>query len=198
VKRPVLCAACLAAAATVIAGASAAELTIVPGVSIGKVKLGMSAAQVKKILGREYLVNGAQNVRGRRHVEYGWDYSRWTATFEQRGRTLRVVEVATVVPSQKTAKLIGPGSTWRELVRAYPNGICTINNDTWGRAEYLVPHSGGTQTIYFVRQPRERALLGGAWHVQEVHVRRPWMQLPEFAPSWNARCANDWRTAERP
>ena len=188
-----------AAAVTAIALAPAAlstESTIHPGVGIGNVKLGMTATQVKKILGRDYLVNTAENVRGRRHFEYGWDYSRWTVTFEQRGRTLRAVQVTTVIPNQKTAKKVGPGSTWHQLVHAYPHGVCTFNNDRWGRADYLVTHKRGTQTIYIVRQPRGRE--GGPWRIAEVVVRQPWIPLPQFSPAWNADCGDDWRSGDHP
>ena len=193
-KRVVLAA---LVAGTVVAGASATELTIYPGIGIGTVKLGMTATQVKKALGKDYLVNARSNVNGKHYVEYGWDYSRWTATFVQQDRTLRVVQVGTSVWAQKTVKRIGPGSPWRALVRAYPNGICAQNNKParGGLVEYLVQRPSGTQTIYFLPQPHEH---GGVWRVVEVRVRTRWEVLPEFAPAGKAECSADWRTSDSP
>jgi hypothetical protein len=48
----------LVLAAVAASTASASELTIYPGVGIGKVKLGMTRAQVLRVLGKDYIVNG--------------------------------------------------------------------------------------------------------------------------------------------
>jgi len=186
-----------AIAVTLAAAASATESTIYPGVAIGKVKLGMTATQVKKALGRDYLLNTSKTVNGKRYVEYGWDYTRWTVTFVQQGRKLRVVQVGTSVRTQRTRQGIGPGSTWRSLVRAYPNGICAQNNHPpgGGAVEYLVQHPSGTQTIYWLPGPRD---YGAVWHVVDVRVRTRWEVLPWFAPAGRAECRSDWRTADAP
>jgi hypothetical protein len=198
----------LAVAAAVIAGtlvsaASATELTIVPGVGIGKVKLGMTAAQVKKALGKSYTINSTTNLSGRHYVEYGWNYSQWTVTFAQQGRRLRVVQVGVVTRKQRTAKGIGPGSSWRALVRAYPNGVCRFNPLPINAAavKYLVPRKGGTHTIYVLPSPRPNMFNPGEqkkWQVSEVQVRTPWMPLPEFGRDWIALCSPDWRTSDSP
>jgi hypothetical protein len=176
--------------------AFATESTIFPGVGIGKVKLGMTAAgQEDAWQGlRGQLVEG---VNGKRYVEYGWDFSRWTTTFVQEGRTLRVVQIGTSLWAQKTVKRIGPGSTWRALVRGYPTGICATNNQPGhgALAEYLVQQPSGTQTIYFVPEPTQ---ADGPWRVLWVHVRTRWAVLPEFAPVGRADCRSDWRTADAP
>jgi hypothetical protein len=182
----------VALALTLVPSASAIESTIYPGIGIGKVKLGMTQAQVKRALGNWRYVNE----RNGNHLSVGWGFGQWTVDFVSG----RVAEVSVTLVSQKTPTRVGPGSTWRALVRAYPHGVCTINNDNWGRAEYLVPHTGGTQTIYYVRQPRYRVgqPVPSVWRVSEVHVRTPWVRLPEFAPSWYAPCGRDWRTSDHP
>jgi hypothetical protein len=179
-------------ALALVPGASGIESTIHPGVGIGQVKLGMTQAQVQKALGKWRFVNEQDG----RHLSVGWGFGEWTVDFVG-GRT---VQVATTLVAQKTPTRVGPGSTWRALVRAYPHGVCTFNNDQWGRAEFLVPHKGGTQTIYIVRQPRYRVgqPVPSAWRVSEVHVRTPWVRLPEFAPNWTANCGRDWRTSDHP
>jgi hypothetical protein len=109
----------------------------------------------------------------------------------------RVVQVAATVRSQRTAAGIGPGSTWRQLVRAYPHGLCTQATvaGRWLLIEYLVPHRGGTQTLYLL--PLQRA-SHTTWRVTAVHVRAPFQRLPEFGRDWQWHCRKDWRTANAP
>ena len=60
--------------------------------------------------------------------------------------------VSTTVHAQRTTTGAGPGAPWLEVVHAYPGGRCTFNfvNYFW-RLEYLVPHRGGTQTLFVFR-----------------------------------------------
>jgi hypothetical protein len=182
------------AACTVAAPASAAESTIYPGVGIGKVKLGMAKAQVVHVLGHEYIVNG----RSSNSVELAWNFASWSVTFVGN----RAAQVAVSVSSQKTAAGVGPGSSWRKLVRAYPHGVCTgVIERQRARVEYLLPHKGGTQTIYVLPQPAYGfggISQPGQWRVSEVHVRTPFTRLPEFGPDWPYHCRKDWRTADDP
>lgn len=179
----------------IVPAAAGTESTIYPGVGIGKVKLGMTEAQVKRQLGPWRFVNEREG----NHLSVGWGFGEWTLDFVGG----RVVQVATTLVAQKTATRVGVGTSWRALVRAYPHGVCTINNDTRNvyaaGAEYLVPHKGGTQTIYYVPQPRDFAENPTAvWRIREVHVRSPWVRLPEFGASWQVRCKDDWRTSDAP
>jgi hypothetical protein len=174
--------------------AGATEATIIPGVGIGKVKRGMTQSQVKKALGNWRYVNERKGS----HLSVGWGFAEWTIDFIG-GRT---VQVATSVHSQRTTSGIGTGSSWLALVRAYPKGVCTfLGGDRRGNpVEYLVPHKGGTQTIYVLPYPK--APLGSValppWRVTEVLVRTPFERLPEFAPSWQLECKADWRTSDSP
>ena len=193
-----LCMVFLAAAPS----ASALEETIYPGVGIGKVKLGMTAAQVKKRLGADYLLNGSETIGGKRYVDYAWDYARWVVTFGQEGRSLRVVQVATNVHGQRTAKGVGFGSVWQRLVRAYPGGRCGWGNhySPYGDyLEYLVASKGGTQTLFSLEM-----VFGGVpkrivdYSVVEVRVRSPFEPLDEFGAKRQYRCSDDWRTTDTP
>ena len=188
-----LCVGCL----IVAPNASALEETIEPGVGIGKVKLGMTRAQVLRVLGKDYIVNG----RNGSATELAWDYGTWSVALVQN----RVAEVAVTLRGQKTPAGIGPGSTWRRLRTAYPGGACTAvpipASTIYFRNEYLVAHKGGTQTVYF--GSANNAFYEGKrndrdWRVTEVHVRRPYARLPEFAPGWPNHCRSDWRTADSP
>jgi hypothetical protein len=177
-----------------VAPASAIESTIYPGVGIGKLKLGMTQAQVQKALGKWRFVNEQKGS----HLSVGWGFGEWTVDF-MRGR---VVQVATTLAAQKTTTRIGPNSSWRALVRAYPHGVCTfLGGDRRGNpVEYLVPHKGGTQTIYILYYPKPAfgTYDPGPWRVNEVHVRTPFETLPEFAPNWQLDCKDDWRTSDSP
>ena len=84
--KPVVVAAA-AIAGTVATAASAIELTIHPGVGIGKVKLGMTQAQVQRVLGRDSFVNAREGT----YTELAWDFASWTVGFKGR----RAVQVST-------------------------------------------------------------------------------------------------------
>jgi hypothetical protein len=176
-----------------VAAASATELTINPGVGIGKVKLGMTKAQVERVLGPGPLVNAREGP----YTEFAWEFATWTVGF-QRGRA---VQVSTTLAGQRTKNGIGPGrSTWLALMRAYPGGRCTwagrfdSNGNPWAYwLEYLVGRKGGSQTVYRFRSVEHSAPI-----LMEVTVRTTFRPLPEFASNWPYRCAEDWQHAEIP
>jgi hypothetical protein len=185
-------------AAVVVAGlltsvASATELTIHPGVGIGKVRLGMSKAQVQRVLGRDSFVNAREGA----YTEFAWDFASWTVGFKGG----RAVQVSTSLRAQRTKKGIGPGTTWLQLMRAYPGGRCTWNGvfaaDGAPRAwwpEYIVGHRGGTQTLYVFSGRISSSLPT----VASVVVRSAFRPLPQFGATWPNRCGGDWRHAEKP
>jgi len=191
-------AAAFALALVLSASASATESTIYPGVGIGEVKLGMTVAQAKKALGPGAIVNAREGA----YTEYAWNFASWTVGAE-RGR---VVQVSTTVHAQKTSKKVGPGTFWLKLVHAYPGGVCTFPAEgSWGGGpEYLVPHKGGTQTIFFMRAwPTNVGRYGGpssptTYFVGSVQVRTPYKALPEFAPNYQFRCKAGWQSTPLP
>jgi hypothetical protein len=193
-----IAAVCAALALVLTGTASATESTVYPGVGIGKVKLGMSAIQVKKALGTDYLVNRRENG----YLELGWDFSHWTVTFAQQGRTLRAVQVATDVHNQRTPRGIGYGTLWYTLVHTYPGGKCGWGNhySAYGfYLEYLVGRKGGTQTLYslqevFAHNPTRVV----KYKIIELRVRTTFEPLTEFGPSRQWRCSDDWRATDIP
>jgi hypothetical protein len=174
-----------------VGGASASESTIYPGVGIGKVKLGMTVVQVKHALGSGDLVD----VRKPGYLELGWNFASWTVGFQKS----RAVLVSTTVHGQKTTTGAGPGAAWPRVVHAYPGGRCTFQlvNYTW-RLEYLVPHRGGSQTLFVFREIFDDTGDVDAYQVVEAVVRTPYEPLPEFAPGWHDQCAAGWAQAKVP
>jgi hypothetical protein len=187
----------VAALLVIVPAASGIESTINPGVGIGKVKLGMTEAQVKKALGGWRYVNDSQG----NHLSVGWGLfgSAWSADF----LSGKLVEVSTTVHSQRTRSGIGQGSSWLALVRAYPNGLCGIKPPTSNSvriAGLLVPHKGGTQTIYYANGVKTSEQSNDrTWRVAEVHVRKSWTPLPEFDRTNGHQpieCKSTWRTGD--
>jgi hypothetical protein len=167
--------------AVLVVSASATESTIYPGVGIGKIKLGMTKSQVERILGRDHILYAKDGS----YVAYEWDFATWVVGFQSR----HVVFVSTSVRAQRTPAGIGPDSTAERLVKAYPHGIC----GNWGHVLYLVPHEGGTQTIYSIKAsakllPDGRTQLTPK--VLEVWVRTRFKPLPEFAAEHG--CGTGW------
>ena len=199
-----VCVVAVAAGLAVTSGAGATESTIYPGVGIGKVELGMTRAQVERVLGKDAVVNDRETYGSKQYVELGWDYSAWSVAFAQTAGKLRVVQVATVLRSQKTPANVGIGTAWRRLVHAYPHGLCAFGNSIglpndgvqgrYGGAvlEYLVPHRGGTQTIYMLRRDAD------LYHVFEVHVRKPFTALGEFGRDSPFGCRPGWEDTDVP
>lgn len=183
---------------------SATESTIYPGVGIGKVKLGMTAGQVTKAMGRDFIVNNRKNIAGVHYIEYGWDFAHWTVTFAQHGGTLRAVQVATDVHDQRTTKNVGYGSLWLPLLRAYTGGRCAFGDhySPFGfYLEYLVAHNGGTQTL-FTLQGVGRGVPSRLvnYKVVEVRVRQPFEPFVEFGAQAQPyqRCADGWQHTNTP
>ena len=111
-----------ALAALAVAPATAApERTalIVPGEQIGKVRLGMSLAQVRRVLGRPTVVNRQLRTGFGRYVEYDWGWGNWTVGFSGTGSTLRVSLLATGLKREMTRERIGVGVAERRVVSAY-------------------------------------------------------------------------------
>jgi hypothetical protein len=119
VKRVVLSA--LALVAVTAAGASAGpegDKRIRHGAGIGRVKLGMTYAEVRRILGGPDTVDRREQLsRGRRYLEFSWDYGWWTVGFMGRPGKLRVAAVQTLSARERTVEGLGVGSRERAVRR---------------------------------------------------------------------------------
>jgi SmpA / OmlA family len=163
-----------------------------PGVGIGRISIGMTQAQVERILGTPTLTNRRYRLGfGRSYVEHDWDYARWTVGYEGRPGRLKVVRVGTNQRTQRTPKSIGVGSRPGAIVRAYPNAQCAdrYRNYRWdfvGRY-VTVRAPNGRLTSFLVATPyygQDRT-----HRVIEVMVTTH----PRLRGERDWPCAADWR-----
>jgi hypothetical protein len=163
-----------------------------PGRGIGKVKLGMTQAQVRRALGPHTFVTKRRRLGfGQQYVELQWGYGEWSVGFQGRAGRMRAVSVGTTLRSQRTRSNLGTGSRIRDILRVYPNATCSdwaglgsaSSKETW----IVVRHSNGAQTVF--------AAVGdgkadpGPVRVVEVMVRLPASGLAER----RSRCGPSWR-----
>jgi hypothetical protein len=110
---------CTAVALVASAGAAPhRDVLIKPGVGIGKVRLGMSLAQVRAVWGRSQAVIASQE-RGARKLELQYDYAAYVVTLRGQPRQERVVAVGTRLAKERTRQGLGVGSLERRLQRAF-------------------------------------------------------------------------------
>jgi hypothetical protein len=191
--------AAIALALLFVPSASATEVTIVPGVGIGKLKLGMTQAQVEKVLGKDYLVDERASVGGAAYHELGWNFASWSVGLLQGKGTFRVVQVATTVRSQRTLNTIGAGSTFKSVVRAFPRAICGVRYARPGvvappKIGLLVAQKGGLQTVFWVATNMRSG--AGTWRVYETTIRESFRPLGAFGPGHE--CRDGWRERGTP
>ena len=116
-RRLLVLAALLAAtlAATPAHGASESNLVIQPGRQIGKVRIGMTFAQVRRVLGKPNVVNRSRRVGFGRYVEYDWGWGNWTVGFSGRGSNLRVTLIGTTLRRERTRDGVGVGTSAQRM-----------------------------------------------------------------------------------
>jgi hypothetical protein len=101
-----------------------AEAKIRTNHSIGRIALGMSGAQVRRILGKPDTTVW-QRVRASRFVKYDYMMSKsWTVTLILRKGRLTVVEIGTTSPSQRTPAGAGVGISEGKLRKLHPGVRC--------------------------------------------------------------------------
>jgi len=182
----------------VAASASATEATIYPGVGIGKVKLGMTKAQIERILGSDAIVDDRGAVAGHSYLELGWNFDSWSVGFVLDKGRYRAVRIGTTMARQRTPKGVGPGARWLKVVKAYAHGLCSWRYTPPYGLVYLVPHSGGTQMLFTFRDVPPNVPNPVTFAVGGVVVRTRYQPLPEFAPGYEHRCRDGWQTTTRP
>jgi hypothetical protein len=114
-------------AAFAAAQASATPQTtqvIRPAQAIGKIRLGMTEAQLRRAMGRPRAVIQRRASFGLRAFELQYGFADYTARLFGRPGRLRVVRVATTLVRERTRTGVGVGSLERAVVRAYPRVRC--------------------------------------------------------------------------
>ncbi len=144
-------------AAVAVAPAAAApqrDALIRPGVGIGKVRLGMTVTQVKRLLGRHDLGTARARGFGNRYLELTWwsglaDH--FTVRLYGRKGGERVVLISTDKRSERTPAGIRPGVPMTRVKRAFP----AIRCQTWVppggvfvKTEYVLRHRSGVETVF--------------------------------------------------
>jgi hypothetical protein len=155
-------------AAVSAGGATARQELIVPNVGIRGVKLGMSLAQVKRMLGSGAILNKRQKLGARsQYVEYVWDYGSFRVGFVRRSARTRVALIATTLSSQRTRSGVGVGT---RLKRAQERtGARCFDVDYFAREQWyrdpstestrycLVGSPRGKRTVFIIGQPYHRS-----------------------------------------
>jgi hypothetical protein len=136
-------------------GSARATALIRPGMGIGKVRLGMTVAQVRRALGPPHLINRRARLGfGRSYVEYAWDYGWWLVAFAGPEGRLRAVRIATRSSRERTRNGLGVDSRPRAVLRRYPDASCRMILGThhMGPGQYdawlAFRHAGGRLTIF--------------------------------------------------
>ena len=145
-----------------VAGAGAApsrDLLIRPGVGIGKMRLGMTAAQVRTAMGKPQAVLVQQESFGRRVVEWQYAYGAYTVRLEGRRTALRVTGVSTTFVRERTRAGFGVGTPESRIERVYAGRVrceaLTMGPLPGGGHRVLEPsrdcvvtHANRTETVF--------------------------------------------------
>jgi hypothetical protein len=174
-----------------VASASAAtqrDALIRPGVGIGKVRLGMTLAQVRAAWGRPQALTITPHQRGGRTIELQYDFAAYVVTLIGLPERERVASVATTLAKEKTRQGLGPGSPERRVQRLLRGGLRCERLDVWNpprsaypllrsnRRECILGEPGSPQTVFVSRMRRNSFLpehWSGSAYVFEVVIRAP-------------------------
>lgn len=148
----------LGAAAFAAVSAAADSTSIVPGRSIGPIKIGMTRTAVYRELGTPGFTNVAG---GNRNAVY----DDWTITFRGTGTSAPAFIIGSRVTRYRTSNGIRVGSTVSRLRAAYPASRCFTRRGT--RFCRLLTSAGKT---YFFLKPRSYRVISS---ILVAHKRVP-------------------------
>ena len=168
------------AALALAAPAAADEEVVRHGQSIGKIRLGMSVAEVRDLLGRERAVNVREprGTRGYVYLELDWDFGWWTVGFMRRGKGLfKAVLVGTSQRAQRTSQGFGLGTFKHELQRRLDARCRTVVNARGVPRQRECVHgdTGRSQTVFLLENYIGRGEKSP--RVRNVEVRDPLFYL---------------------
>ena len=165
-----------AVAVTPAGGERQADLLVRHGESIGKVKLGMTLAQVRQVLGRERAVNKREKrgTRGYRYLELDWDYTWWTVGFMRApGGKYRAVSIGTIQRGQRTPERLGTDSTERDLYSKLAVSCRQVfsRRGAFLQGECVYRRPRGRQTVFVLSRWQDKDDPLGVVRVVQVEVR---------------------------
>jgi hypothetical protein len=193
---------CLVVVAVLAGSASATESTIVPGVGIGKVKLGMTQSQVERVLGKDHIVNSEGIVGDARFRELAWNFASWSVVFLRTDWYWRVVQVETTLSPQQTTRGIGVSSPFKRVVGSYPQVFCSGIYSTWGSKSdrfwdtSLILVNKSVYTAFAVK-PSVFGEAKSVWRVYAVIVQQAVPGHTSLTER-NMNCSPGWRERGRP
>ncbi len=153
-----------------------ASTLIRPGVGIGKVRLGMTRAEVRRALGPHMAVNKRERRFGLTYLELAYDYSAYTVGFFGPPAKLRVVSVATSLRRERTREGLGPGTSLGALRRMLRGERCRLVRAAQAamfRTECVLHAPSGARTTFVAgRDCSSYVHRCKRWVVFEVAVSR--------------------------
>ena len=152
----------LLAVAVAAPAAGAGDTLVRPGKGIGRINLGMSEVQLRRVMGKPDYVVAKRATFGRRVVEYQYGLAAdWRITLRGPRGALRVVGVATALRRERTPEGFGVGTAEPKLIAGYGSrlrcepyvrtnlqGLVTLKNTV---RECVLGRPGGPQTVFLSR-----------------------------------------------
>ena len=190
------------AVALLLPAAGTAEPThdalVRPGKGIGKVELGMTLEQVKRVLGKpRTAVRQLTTPGGGRYLELQWEIegdltpSTWDVGVRSATRAgkLRVVRVSTTLRTQRTKERLGVGSRPRDVLRVFSQATCLYRDwqKPFGGTWVVIDAAGGMTafSLYDIQvsgRPDNHEVI-------EVLVQTRW-----YSPGPEGNCPDEWRS----
>lgn len=156
-------------AVTGVASAATAphvQQRIVPGRSIAGVELGMTLAQVRRVLGPPESTIEARDLGfGKAFLELGWNFGEWRVAFVRDKGRYSAVRIASSKRTERTPAGIGPGILGKRVERVYGVRCVFAFFKAEGNrfADYwcVVRNRGGARTAYVVWAVCKKPRFGG-------------------------------------
>ena len=117
---------------------ASSNVYIYPGKSVGKIKLDMTALEVRRMLGKPQKIYDSRNVK---NVQYYIYHGRYKMNIAIDKSTQRVVEIAVYAPHFRTLSGIKVGSKEIRVTQEYGKKAMRVNGA--GGYHFLFYHSGG-------------------------------------------------------
>jgi len=173
----------VALALTASAGATTQRDALIrPGIGIGKVKLGMSLAQVRTAWGAPQARIVSQE-RGARKLELQYDYAAYVVTLRGDPRHERVVAIGTTLAKERTSQGVGVGSLERRLQGTFRSRLRCDRLDVVYMPRSSIPMLGSNE---------RRCTLGTASAPHTVFTSRIRLDY-----AWDQHPPDDWSRLAR-